>query len=146
MGFCLAPRLNAAGRMGHAREAAELLVRADQIDCHAVAAALSRQNTERQKTERELTAEAGDMVVQHGLDRDESRVIVLAKQGWHAGVIGIVASRLVGRFHRPAVLICLDGEAGQGSARGVPGYDVAAAFAACTNTSIITGGTPWPPD
>jgi len=140
VGFRLAPRLNAAGRMGHAREAAELLIRADQIDCRAAAQALSRQNTERQKIERALTAEAAEMVTARGLDGDDSRAIVLAKQGWHAGVIGIVASRLVGRFHRPAVLISLDGDAGQGSARSIPGYDVAEAFAACDAHLASHGG------
>ena len=140
VGFRLAPRLNAAGRMGHAREAAELLIRADQIDCRAPARALSRQNTERQKIERALTAEAGEMVVARGLDGDDSRAIVLAKQGWHAGVIGIVASRLVGRFHRPAVLICLDGAAGRGSARSIPGYSIAEAFTACSEHLISHGG------
>jgi len=140
VGFRLAPRLNAAGRMGHAAEAAELLVRHDRIDCGAVARALSAANDQRRKVERAVFDEAAERVAAAGLDSLDHRVIVLAKAGWHAGVIGIVASRIVGRFHRPAVLIALDGEVGSGSARSIAGYHIANGFSACAEHLIGHGG------
>lgn len=140
VGFQLAPRLNAAGRMGHAREAAELLVFPERCDCTAVAAALTRQNEERRRVEREIADQATEMVLARRLDADGSRVIVLAAEGWHAGVIGIVASRLVERFSRPTVLISLDGEIGQGSGRSVEGFHLAEALASCGEHLVSHGG------
>lgn len=131
VGFMMAPRLNAAGRMGHARDAAELLIRGEEIDCDKTAQYLTKLNTERQAVQREIFSEAADMVVAAGMDQPDRRVIVLAKEGWHGGVIGIVASKLVSRFHRPVVMIALDGAGGRGSARSIPGYHIAEAFDAC---------------
>ena len=140
VGFLLAPRLNAAGRMGHAGQAAELLIRGDEIDCQQAARSLTDLNTKRQQIEREIYQEATDMVEQGGLARPDRRAIVLAKAGWHAGVLGIVAARLVRRFHRPAVVISLDGATGAGSARSIEGYHIAHAFADCRDHLLSHGG------
>ncbi|MFW6146461.1 MAG: single-stranded-DNA-specific exonuclease RecJ [Planctomycetota bacterium] len=143
VGFMLAPRLNAAGRMGHAVDAADLLIRPEQLDdCAAAAAELTKLNTLRQTTEREIFAEAAERVVRLGMDRDDRRVIVLADERWHAGVIGIVAARLVRRFARPAVLIALDGRTGRGhgSGRSIEGYPLARALAACDEHLAGSGG------
>jgi len=131
VGFMLAPRLNAAGRMGHAARAAELLIRPEQIDCDRAARELTQLNAQRRQTEREIADEAAEMVVTAGMDRPDRRVIVLAKRGWHPGVIGIVASRMVNRFNRPAILIAIDADRGQGSARSIEGYHLADAIEAC---------------
>ena len=140
VGFQLAPRLNAAGRMGHAHEAAELMIRPEEVPCAELAAALTQQNTQRQEVERAMYDQALEMVAARGLDKPETRVIVLASEGWHAGVVGIVASRMASRFGRPAVMIALDGEAGQGSARSIDGYHIAKAFEACAQHLVSHGG------
>jgi single-stranded-DNA-specific exonuclease len=140
VGFRLAPRLNACGRMGHARLAVELLTSAPAEKAGEIARYLAQQNTERQKTEREIAAEAIEMVLADG-DLDQRRVIVLASEDWHGGVIGIVASRLVDRFHRPAVLIAINGDGtGQGSGRSVPGFHMHRALTACGEHLISYGG------
>lgn len=140
VGFQLAPRLNAAGRMGHAREAAELLIRGEDVAAEEIAVALGQQNTQRQQVEREIADQARGMAIEQGLDGPEHHVIVLAREGWHPGVIGIVASRLVGQFHKPAVVISLNGASGQGSARSIDGYDISQAFDACRGHLVSFGG------
>ncbi|MFQ6048188.1 MAG: DHH family phosphoesterase, partial [Phycisphaerae bacterium] len=109
VGFWLGPRLNAAGRMGHARLAVELLTRASGARAREIARFLAEQNRQRQQVERRILAEARQMVAETGMDGDAWRAIVLARAGWHAGVIGIVASRLVEQYCRPVVLIAVDG-------------------------------------
>lgn len=141
IGFVLAPRLNAAGRMGHAAQAVELLTTTDAARAREIAAWLASQNAERQKVERAIAEEACDMVVEAGLDGDGHRAIVLANKNWHGGVIGIVASRLVERFSRPTILIAVNGDGlGQGSGRSIPGFDIAEALQACDEHLVSHGG------
>lgn len=140
VGFVLAPRLNACGRMGHARDAVELLLGKDAARCREIADDLTRKNTERQKTEREITAQAIEMVQSAGLADKEHRAIVLADPQWHGGVVGIVASRLVGRFGRPAIVIALGAGGGQGSARSIAGFHMRDALAACGEHLESFGG------
>ena len=137
VGFRLAPRLNACGRMGHAHLAVEMLTRASPERCLRIAEHLEKQNAERQKIERQISEQAIEMVMSAGSD---ARAIVLASVDWHAGVIGIVASRLVEKFGRPAVLIALDGEVGRGSARSIDGFHMRDALAACSGDLIGFGG------
>ena len=139
VGFVLAPRLNACGRMGHARQAVELLTGIAADRSVEIADMLHRQNLERQKVERGITAEAAEMVEARGLAPTD-RAIVLASDRWHGGVIGIVASRLVRRFGRPAVLIAINGEGGQGSGRSIPGFHMRDALAACGEHLTSFGG------
>ena len=140
VGFVLAPRLNACGRMGHARLAVELLTGAAGAKSAEIARFLGRQNAERQKVERAITDQAVTLVESAGLADDEHRAIVLARADWHGGVIGIVASRLVSRFNRPAILIAVNGRVGQGSGRSIPGFDMRAALAACAEHVLSFGG------
>ncbi len=140
VGFVLAPRLNACGRMGHARLAVEMLTDVQPRRAKQIADYLNRQNTERQKVQRAITAEAMDIVTARGLDSPDSRVIVLASEDWHGGVIGIVASRLVDRFARPAVLVAFNRQGGQGSARSIPGFHMRDALAACSEHLLSFGG------
>jgi len=140
VGFVLAPRLNACGRMGHARLAVELLTGADEARAGEIARYLNAQNTQRQKVEKDITDQAVEMALAAGMDDDAHRAIVLASEQWHGGVIGIVASRLVDRFARPAVLIAVNGDGAQGSARSIPGFHMRDALAACGEHLLSFGG------
>jgi single-stranded-DNA-specific exonuclease len=140
VGFRLAPRLNAAGRMGHARLAVELLTRADTVRAKEIAIYLEEHNRARQALERRIVQQAGEMVEERGMDRDTCRGIVLAHDEWHAGVIGIVAARLVDRYRRPTVLIALNDETGQGSARSVEHFEMHQTLAACSEHLLEFGG------
>ena len=140
VGFRLAPRLNAAGRMGHARLAVELLTRAAPRRAAQIADYLDKQNTERQKIEREITRQAEEMAAAAGLDSPDRPIIVLGCEQWHGGVIGIVASRLVDRFGKPAILVALGAPVSQGSGRSVPGFDMSDALTACGEHLVSFGG------
>jgi len=140
VGFLLAPRINAAGRMGHARLAVEMFARADAQRAREIAMYLDDQNTQRQAVGRKTTKHACELVERHGMDADSCHGIVLAEEGWHAGVIGIVASRLVDRYCRPTVLIALDGESGQGSARSVSHFHLHDALSECGEHLETFGG------
>lgn len=141
VGFILGPRLNACGRMGHAREALRLLTEAQGQEARALAELLGRQNEDRRATEQAILQEAREMVRAYGYDRPECRAIVLGKEGWHVGVVGIVASQLVEEFHRPVVLLGIDpdGQA-HGSARSVDGLSIHEAFCACAEYLTSFGG------
>jgi single-stranded-DNA-specific exonuclease len=140
VGFLLAPRLNACGRMGHARLAVEMLTEADGTRADEIAAYLEEQNRKRQSIERQILDEAIEQTEKLGMDNGEHRAIVLAKESWHPGVIGIVASRLVDRYHRPAILVSLNGEQGQGSGRSIGGFHLARALEACGQDLEAFGG------
>ena len=139
-GFALGPRLNACGRMGHAREAVEMLTVATPERALAIARELNRQNDERRATERRIFEHACRLVDERGMAGGDSRAIVLADAEWHAGVVGIVCSRLVGRYHRPAILMQqTDGQC-HGSGRSIDGFDLHAALAACSGHLDRYGG------
>ncbi len=139
--FRIGPRLNAAGRMGHADEAVALLTCRDTAEARSLAAQLERLNTTRQEVERAITAEAVEMARDAGMDDDMCGGIVLASENWHGGVIGIVASRLVDRFHKPAILIAVNGDGiGQGSGRSVEGFHLHDAIMASQDMLLSAGG------
>lgn len=141
VGFLLAPRLNAAGRMGHAALAVELLTHADASRAAEIATYLESQNRARQQTERQILAEALAQASELKLDGDDQAALVLGAAGWHAGVIGIVASRVVDRFHKPAIMVALGAEGvGQGSGRSISGFHLARALEACDATLEAHGG------
>jgi single-stranded-DNA-specific exonuclease len=139
--FGLAPRLNAAGRMGHADQAIELLIGDDPARCRELAEHLEAENVRRQKVEQEITAEAVEMVCAAGMDDPSCPAIVLANEGWHGGVIGIVASRMVERFSKPTIMIAINGDGiGQGSGRSIAGFDLQKALLACKEHLQSCGG------
>jgi single-stranded-DNA-specific exonuclease len=140
VGFLLAPRLNACGRMGHAREAVEMLTRADADRANEIAVYLESKNRERQTMERKILEQALEQVLQGGYDKDDCRAIVLGGEGWHAGVIGIVASRIVDRLHRPTIMIATTNGHGQGSGRSIPGFNLARGLEACSGHLEAFGG------
>lgn len=140
VGFKLGPRINAAGRMGHARLAVELLTRAGTDRAREIALYLEEQNRARRTLERKITKQAKEMVIAAEMHRDHCRAITLAHEDWHAGVIGIVASRLVDEFHRPVVMISLNNGVGQGSARSVRHFELDVALQQCGEHLLSYGG------
>jgi single-stranded-DNA-specific exonuclease len=140
VGFKLAPRLNACGRMGHARLAVEMLTSADEAKATEIATYLEQQNRARQAIERKILAQAEEQVTELALDADGSCAIVLGREDWHPGVIGIVASRLVDKYHRPAVVVSLTNGHGQGSGRSIAGFHLSRALAACAEHLDTYGG------
>jgi single-stranded-DNA-specific exonuclease len=140
IGFRLAPTLNAAGRIGHARLAVELLTSTNQSHADQIAEYLKTQNTQRQRFERKIFTHACQLIAQQGLDKPERRTIVLADPSWHSGVVGIVASRIVDKFFRPTIIINSGSTPAQGSARSVPGFDVLAGITACSEHLVAFGG------
>jgi single-stranded-DNA-specific exonuclease len=136
LGFRLAPRINAAGRLQRADAGLELLLTEDDERAAQVADELDLLNRERQDTETRIMFAAEAERAQH----DGEAAYVLAGEGWHPGVIGIVASRIVERHHRPTLLIALDGDTGRGSGRSIAPYDLHAGLAACSDQLLRFGG------
>ncbi len=138
IGFILAPRLNAAGRLGHAIRGVELLLSEDEHEANAIARELEELNYKRQELDRATLEQARERVLQ--LDLDEVFGIVLADEAWHPGVIGIVASRLVEEFGRPTILIGLSGEQGKGSGRSISKFDLHGALGQSRDLLLRFGG------
>ncbi len=134
--FQLAPRINAAGRLTRAVTALKLLITEDHKEAASLADVLNRENASRQRLEAETLEEALMMLG----DAPGDKGIVLFSEGWHPGVIGIVASRLVDRFARPAVMIALEGGIGKGSARGIKSFDILEGLKACSDLLDRYGG------
>src|ERR671918_228530 len=130
VGFRLAPRINAAGRLGHPGIALDLLLTEDKAEAKRLANDLERLNRDRQGVEERIVRDAIARVEEWPEAQQRRRGYVLADEGWHEGVIGIVASRLVERFHRPVVLIAGGEEGWKGSGRSIPSFDLHAALGA----------------
>lgn len=141
LSFRLAPRINAAGRLYRADAGVELFLTEDEARAKEIAVELNRANSERRATEREVDTAAEAARRELPDEIREAPGLVLAGEGWHPGVIGIVASRLVERHYRPVVVISLDGEGGgRGSARSIPGFDLLAGLEACAEHLDGFGG------
>ncbi|MFC0235319.1 single-stranded-DNA-specific exonuclease RecJ [Fictibacillus phosphorivorans] len=125
VGFAIGPRVNAAGRLGSAMPVVELFTSTDREESAMLSQEIDSVNKERQGIVNEITKEAIAMV-EESYPPDENEVLVLAKEGWNPGVIGIVASRLVEKFYRPTIVLCLDleKETAKGSARSIKGFDM----------------------
>jgi single-stranded-DNA-specific exonuclease len=140
VGFRLAPRLNAAGRLGHPREALELLLTDDDAEARRLADSLEELNRERQAIEGRILREAVAQVEAWPPEQRARRGYAVAGADWHEGVIGIVASRLVERYHRPVVLISGAEGDWKGSGRSIPTFDLHAALGACSGLLGRWGG------
>lgn len=138
VGFILAPRLNAAGRVGSAMRGVELLLAPDEATANPIARELEELNGHRQQLDREALDQARDMV--RALDLEQTYGIVLAAEGWHPGIVGIVASRIVEEFGRPTILISLDGDEGRGSGRSISPFDLHAGISRCKDLLLRFGG------
>ncbi len=139
LGFRLGPRLNASGRLADATRAVELLTSRDLTVARPLASELDAQNRERRGIEGAIVEEAERMIAAME-DRDRRRSFVLASEGWHAGVVGIVASRVVERHFRPVVLLAIEGHVARGSARGIPSVHLFEALRRCGDMLERYGG------
>jgi len=136
IGFTVAPRLNAAGRLGHAMLAADLLLCEDDVQGCVLAKELCTMNRERQRLEQEAWHEAVAILEENPPEGP----IVLAQDNWHQGVVGIAASRLTDAYSLPAIMICLDGDRGKGSCRSFGGFNLFEALSACSELLESYGG------
>jgi single-stranded-DNA-specific exonuclease len=142
IGFVLAPRVNAAGRMSSPDIAARLLLASDEAmreEARELALQLDTENIRRQQEEADIVA-AARKAVETDLEVGSRTVIVVAGEGWHRGVIGIVASKLVDAFHRPAIVISTDGDVAHGSCRSIPSFNMLAALESCGEVMSKFGG------
>ncbi|TKC20054.1 single-stranded-DNA-specific exonuclease RecJ [Robertmurraya kyonggiensis] len=143
IGFALGPRINAAGRLDSADIAVELLLTEDASEAETIAEEIDALNKERQAIVTEMAEEA-IKEVEENFPIEENPVIVVGKAGWNAGVIGIVASKLVDRFYRPAIVLSYDEEKGlaKGSARSIAGFDLFQNLSTCREILPHFGGHP----
>ena len=137
LGFLLGPRINAGGRVGKADLGARLLSTKDPDEARSIADRLNQLNDERREIEAHVQLQAMEQAEQRGIDKP---LVWAAGQGWHTGVVGIVASRLKEATNRPAIVIGLDGNEGKGSGRSVTGIDLGSAVATCTREGILLKG------
>ena len=137
--FTIVPRINAAGRLGLAEVALRLLLSDDYEEAMALALEINKNNTQRQELEAVILRDIGQELAKHP-EKAERRVIVLAKEGWHHGVTGIVAAKLVERYAKPCFLISIEGETARGSGRGVAGYSMFEALLSCDDLLLRYGG------
>lgn len=139
IGYVVAPRINAAGRIGEAADAVRLLLTHSADEASVLARQLEVTNTRRRDEDHKTLTEVLETLTSE-YDPERDRGVVIAGQGWHPGVIGIVASRVVERIHRPVVMITLGEGGGRGSARSVPGFHLYAALADCSSHLERFGG------
>ncbi|MCH2373116.1 MAG: single-stranded-DNA-specific exonuclease RecJ [Planctomycetes bacterium] len=139
IGFRIAPLLNAAGRLGNAEDALSLLVAPNAEEAARLGAALTSYNQRRRQIEKEMQSEAKAMI-RDAVDVDRETAIVLGSDGWHVGVVGIVAARISEEYFRPTLLVAFEGERGRGSARSVPGVNIAQALSDCEDCLVAHGG------
>lgn len=136
--FTLSPRINAAGRMGVAKTAVELLLEEDYEKAYSLAVYLDRENLLRQEEEAKIIEEANEMIKKMG--HKNKKVLILSKEGWHQGIIGIVASRLVEKYNKSCILISLDEDIGKGSGRAISSFNIFEGLSHCSNLLVKFGG------
>jgi len=139
VGFRLGPRINAAGRLGRAETAIDLLLADEDAAASRLARTLENENSRRKEIERGMTETARELVLQ-SVDLSSDRAIVLGCEGWHAGVLGIVAAKIAEEFSRPTVLLTLEEGKARGSARSVPGVHICNALSSCRQLLQGFGG------
>ena len=137
--FVIAPRINAVGRMGDAGRAVRLLTTQDTSEAKRLASELEQENRIRKDIDSQTLTDALELI-EKDVDPETDYVYVLSNNGWHPGVIGIVASRVVERYFRPTVMIATDNGIGKGSARSIPGFDIYDALKACEDLMESFGG------
>jgi single-stranded-DNA-specific exonuclease len=138
VGFTLAPRINASGRLERADAAFQLLTTSSLEEALKLATALDLVNRERQSVEEDIWEDARRLC--HATAAEAAGALVLSAEKWHAGVIGIVASRIVEEFYRPTALICVQDGVGKGSARSIPGFDLYEGLVGCSDLLLGFGG------
>jgi len=139
VGFIIAPRVNAVGRLGNAVDAVKLFTTADEKEADSLAKLLCTENTRRQEIEKDILVEACK-IIEKDKSYEADRVIVLSSDKWHPGVIGIVASRISEKYNKPCVLISISGSEAKGSCRGVVGFNMFEALSYCSDILTKYGG------
>ena len=135
IGFGIAPRLNAAGRVGDAKRGIELFITKNEETATFIAEELNDENRRRQEMEQRILEEALELIEKE-LDMENTKVIVVASENWHHGVIGIAASRIMEKFYRPTILLCIEDGVAKGSARSVSGFNIFEAL--CSSSQFLT--------
>ncbi|MCI8277683.1 MAG: single-stranded-DNA-specific exonuclease RecJ [Clostridia bacterium] len=120
--FGIAPRINACGRMGHEEEALNLFLTENLVEANKITENLNKYNRERQEIEKRIFEEATQKIEKEKLKNNNA--IVVGSENWHHGVIGIVASKITDLYFKPSILVCFEGESGNGSGRSIPGFDL----------------------
>jgi single-stranded-DNA-specific exonuclease len=138
VGFRIAPRLNAAGRLGEAQLALDVLLAADDASAERLAAELDGRNKDRQRIQEEVWTEA--LAAAEAQAAAGAAALVIGAEGWHPGVVGIIAARLVDRFARPSLVVGFEGGVGRGSARTTGGFNLYRALDACRSHLVACGG------
>lgn len=138
LGFILGPRINAQGRLKSAKEIITLFTTTDRGEADKITQDLEIENARRKTIQESIIKEANNEL--KSMDIKDKRVIILAKEGWHPGVIGIAASKIAEQFYRPAILIALDKDIGKGSARSIPEFDLYKALYQCKDILDSFGG------
>jgi single-stranded-DNA-specific exonuclease len=136
LGFMLGPRINAGGRVGKCSHGANLLLNTNPKDAFKLASELDQYNKERQLLEKDLLQE----ILNETKDYTKDPILVLSGKNWHEGVIGIVASRLKDKFHKPVIIISIDNNIGKASARSIIGFDIGSVIIAATHEKILLKG------
>ena len=137
--FVLAPRINAVGRMGNAEDAVRLLTTDDWEEAWEIANILENENRARKSID-EVTFKEAKLIVDEEYDSSNNYGLVIAKDDWHPGVIGIVASRVVEKYYRPTIMISVNTDVGKGSARSITGFDIYNAIKQCDDLLLAYGG------
>ena len=136
--FGVAPRINACGRMGHAEKALQLFLSKNINEVQTLANELNEYNRIRQDTEKSIYEEAVNIIQSQNVDKN--KIIVVAAENWHHGVIGIVASKITELYFKPSILLCYENDVAKGSGRSIPGFDLHEALLKCTDTIERFGG------
>lgn len=139
IGFVLAPRINAVGRLGNPSLGVDLLMSQDLDEARKIAGMLDEENKQRQAIEARIFHEA-EVMIEKDQHYAEEKVLVLASENWHSGVIGIVASKLVEKYYKPIIMIAVEGEVGKGSARSIEGFNLFETMSQCKHLLEKFGG------
>ncbi len=139
IGFGIAPRINAAGRIGDTTEAVKLLLSNDEAECNSISSYLNEENKNRQSTERSILTSVYK-IIENDKRYTEKKVLIIAGTGWHHGIIGIVASRVTDKFNKPCILISCENGIGKGSGRSIRGFNLFDAVNSCSELFEKFGG------
>ncbi len=139
IGYIIAPRINASGRLGCAARSVELFLTEDENKAKELAEDLCKENTIRQQTEQKMFAEALEYIEKHPEIKDD-KVLVIPHEDWHHGIVGIVSSKITEKFYKPSILFAIDGDEAKGSGRSVSGYNLFEALENCSGILEKFGG------
>lgn len=139
IGFVIGPRINATGRIGMAKYAVQLFTTNNYEEAHSLAKMLNEENIKRQNIETEILIEAEE-IIKKEIDLEKEKIIVIASENWHNGVIGIVSSRITEKYHRPSILISIEGNEGRGSARSISTFNMYENLNRCKELFVKFGG------